>query len=248
MLAVKELLNFHTTKVRSYMKVKLPFLDTTVTLRTKTFWKVFEKGEWERECIQHMMDVVEDGDVLIDVGASAGAYTILFSKLVGPKGLVYAFEPDPKAFEFLHDNVRMNGLSNVRTENLALADSPGTLTFRAPILGEGNSSSVYAEPWWGKRFTAPATTIDLYCRLNRIQPRGLKIDVEGAECSVLKGALDVLEKHHPWLLLEFHGYAMPDRAKNDCWQLVTERAKSMVSLGGKSTALPPYYGHFFLEF
>lgn len=247
-LAVKELLNFHTTRVRSYMDVKLPLLDSTVTLRTKTFWKEFENGEWERGCIQCAMDVARNGDVLFDVGASAGAYTILFSKLVGPKGLICAFEPDPKAFDFLQDNIRMNRLRNVRAENIALTDSAGTVTFLAPRLGEGNSSSVYAESWWKKRFTARATTIDLYCRLNRIQPRGLKIDVEGAECSVINGALEVLEKCHPWLLLEFHGYAMSDRVKTDCWRLITNRAKRVVSLGPESARLPPYYGHFFVEF
>ena len=64
--------------------------------------------------------LVGDGDMVIDVGANIGYYTLLCARLVGKRGLVYAFEPEPQAFALLEQNVALNGYRNVVARRQAL--------------------------------------------------------------------------------------------------------------------------------
>ena len=98
------------------------YLDPTDKVITPTMLVL---GNWEPSETSWFLRVVKPGDTFVDVGANAGYYTIIGSRLVGEKGKVYAFEPEPAMFALLEKNVRLNGLTNVVLERKALSNKQG---------------------------------------------------------------------------------------------------------------------------
>ena len=86
---------------------------------------IFLTGVWEPEATQFISSVLKPGMSVVDIGAEIGYYTLLFARLVGPKGCVYSFEPKPSIKAKLDKNIERNGLDNVRTFGLALFDESG---------------------------------------------------------------------------------------------------------------------------
>ena len=82
----------------------------------------------EQTIVNLVKNEIKKGDVVIDIGAHIGYYTVLFAKLVGPKGKVFAFEASPTNFEILKKNVNVNGYQNVTLNNKAVSDKDGKLT------------------------------------------------------------------------------------------------------------------------
>jgi len=150
--------------------------------------------------------------VCIDAGANIGLYSLALSTLT-PEGHVYSFEPSPSAFGHLEENLRVNGAGNVDASALALSDRVGTVRFHDfPFFSAGSFASddqslLTTDSYGSNVSSAPTTTID-----NVVAERGfervdfLKIDVEGAELSVLEGARKMLAEHRPTVVLEFNSF------------------------------------------
>lgn len=157
--------------------------------------EIFFYGVREPEETALMRKVIGEGDTVLDVGANAGWYTTLFSKQIGDSGKVYAIEPVPDTFKALKRTVEINHC----TENVLLFnklcgenEEPGTI-FQFPDLHPGLSS---ARPIGNEKTVEhriDTITIDnLVARENIKSVAMLKIDVEGAELQVLRGALKSL--------------------------------------------------------
>jgi FkbM family methyltransferase len=155
--------------------------------------------------------IVRRGDVVFDVGANVGYYTLLFSHLVGSRGQVHAFEPVPPTFELLAANVeRERRFDNVVLNDCALAAADGSLPLFVPGSDYGQASIARhgAGSWAAPRevltYTCRATTVDGYLGTQRGErpPSFVKCDVEGAELRVLEGAVATLRKRPPLLHLE----------------------------------------------
>ncbi len=156
----------------------------------------FEEGEQEF-CQRYL----QPGMTAVDVGAYIGIYTCLMAKLVGPSGLVCAFEPSGRSFERLQGNVARNGLDNVMANRVAVGSGRGQcrLFSYVPPL-ESLSSLVHAEVTRRGRVVKPETTelveivsLDEYCGERDIRRIDLlKLDAEGAELNVLLGAQRLL--------------------------------------------------------
>ncbi len=167
----------------------------------------------------HEDDMVElfrtkEGDLVVDVGAHIGKYTIIASKRVGPNGKVVAIEADPDNFDLLSRNIQLNKLSNVVTLNYAVYSEKKRLKLYLPT-GKGESSytkynTIISDRAQHKdRFLEiNADTLDSLLLSNTIRQEKvnwIKIDVEGAEYEVLKGAKDILSKCADIaLLIEIH--------------------------------------------
>ena len=134
------------------------------------------------------------GDVVVDAGAHIGAFTEIASRLVGPTGCVYAFEPHPDNFALLRENVA--DLSNVVAFNVALGEARGRT--RMPYL-EMNTGAV--------RSGEGPFEVQVV-RLDDVVPSAdfLKVDVEGDEVSLLRGARGIL-KHKPMIAMEVNEMA-----------------------------------------
>jgi FkbM family methyltransferase len=157
----------------------------------------------------------KEGDIVVDVGAHIGAYTIIGSKRVGLNGKVVSIEADPDNFDLLNRNIQLNKLSNVMELNYAVYSEEKILKLYLPSGGGEESSYtkyntiMYDRALNEEKFVeAKANTLGYLLLSNMIKQEDVnwvKIDVEGAEYEVLKGAKDVLSKCSDiTLLIEIH--------------------------------------------
>jgi FkbM family methyltransferase len=156
-----------------------------------------------------------EGDTAIDIGAHYGSYSILMAAKCGQSGHVIAFEPDPYAREVLARNLGLNpNIRRPKVEMCALSDEIGEATL---FSRGGNSQSSLARSavefsaaHTSEEIRVPLVTLDSYfsgCNLPEI--RCVKIDAEGAEIRILKGAKRVLASNAK-VVCELHPYAWPE--------------------------------------
>jgi FkbM family methyltransferase len=152
----------------------------------------------------------KEGDVVIDVGAHMGRYTIIGAKRVGTKGKVVAIEANPNNFEMLNRNIKLNQLTNIISLNNAVYSKETKIKLYLPgeELGHTTYNTVMSDRAKNedKFVEVSANTLDYLLQLKGIMDvNWIKIDVEGAEFEVLKGACNVLSKSKDiTLLIEVH--------------------------------------------
>lgn len=165
-----------------------------------------------------------DACVVYDVGAHTGAYTLFFSRRVGPAGKVVAFEPQPRSFAILERNVAYNRVANVCALPYALGDRAATRRLFA-LPGMPTTASLAPEAGTPLRYCAGAARVErldsLIESLALPPPDFIKIDVEGMELDVLNGAQQTLARRRPRLLIEIHGTGPARKA---------ERIRSLAAL------------------
>jgi FkbM family methyltransferase len=144
------------------------------------------------------------GDRFVDIGANMGYFATYAARLVGPAGRVIAVEPDPRAATLLAENVALNELGNVEIVAAAVGDVDGTLQFNLAEQLGWSSAVEHAGMSTARQISVPVTTVDLLVaeRLAEAAPRLIKVDVEGLEFLVLKGATETLRLARPAFLLE----------------------------------------------
>jgi FkbM family methyltransferase len=136
---------------------------------------------------------------------------MLASKLVGDQGKVYAFEASPSNFKRLETNIRLNKVHNCRIVHAAVSNHDGSMQFSASAHDMGNTY-VPSSPYFVNQPTVqvPTLSLDDYVRKERLAlPDFVKIDVEGAEADVLRGAEALLSSKRPVLYLETHNIHNP---------------------------------------
>jgi FkbM family methyltransferase len=144
------------------------------------------------------------GDVFVDCGANLGLWSLVAAPLVRDRGRVVAFEPNPQTAERLSRNAEQaSGVIDVRA--IAVTDRQGRVRLDP---GDGHNVSRVSP---SGTIEVPATTLD---RALDAAPTGIKIDVEGEELAILKGARGVLESR-PWLAIEFCAEHAPGRRLGD---------------------------------
>ena len=155
----------------------------------------------------------KDGDIVVDIGAHIGRYTIINSKRVGENGKVIAIEAHPDNFEILNRNIKLNKLTNVIPLNYAVYSKQTKLKLYLPVEEPGftiyNTIMVNRTASEEKFTEVNANTLDnILLQQNGISHADInwiKIDVEGAELEVLKGASSILSKSKDIsLLIEIH--------------------------------------------
>ncbi len=155
-------------------------------------------GEFAEDENILMGGLVAPGDTVIDAGANVGTVTLFLAQAVGPEGRVYAFEPQLEIFHYLCGNVALSGRKNIVALNAALGAKPGTITVPPMDYGrEGNFGAVsLLDMSEGETDVRTIDGLDLAdCRL-------IKIDVEGMEPEVLKGAEDTIGRFKPFVYTE----------------------------------------------
>jgi FkbM family methyltransferase len=168
-------------------------------------WHIHFFGGYEPEVRQQIKRWLSPGDTAIDVGANVGWHALLMARLVGPGGRVYAFEPSASTRARLQAASDANQLTQITTDPRAVSDRVGPAAFRAPQAGDvwDGTGSLTAMPTPGTR-TVECVTLDAFVQERAIERLALiKIDVEGWEQSVLRGARRTLEILGPAILFEY---------------------------------------------
>ena len=160
------------------------------------------EGCYEHEVVSVFLSQIKHGDTVIDVGAHVGQYT-LFAAGIGCT--VHSFEPEPRTFATLSANVAQNQLVKVSLNQCALAESS-----RLSALFSANADNIGATSLLPNEYTRKESTVVRCVALDEYliehgNPKVsfIKIDVEGAELNVLRGAQSVLSRDHPKIILEF---------------------------------------------
>jgi FkbM family methyltransferase len=189
--------------------------------------RAFYVGSYEPHLIRFIRDHVATGDVCVDVGAHKGYVTLHLAHAVGPTDKVIAIEPDPRAAQQLRRNVQRNRLQNVTVYACAAADRAGTCDFTlSRQLGwSSRFMNELAKPTAMTSVSVQMRTLDEILSQARIQPGRhrlsfIKIDTEGSEPLVLRGAAETLRIHSPTLLVEINRSSL--RAGNFSAQDVAE--------------------------
>lgn len=177
-------------------------------------------GRFERAEQSFLRSAIRPGTVVFDVGANIGVYTLMFARLTGPTGKVYAFEPSPRAFERLQHTVSKNNLQQVIVERFALGREEAHLPLN--VTGDLGFSS-FGVPVEGaaisEQHSVSVTTLDAYCSERGIEAIDLlKMDVEGYELHVLGGAIEMVERRSiREMVIEYNlqaqmnnGFGIPD--------------------------------------
>jgi FkbM family methyltransferase len=203
---------FKTLRIGNSMllKISVPKYDYKFYCRINREDLVFMTNH-EDDIIEHFTP--KQGDIVVDIGAHMGRYTIISSKRVGTNGKVVAIEAHPGNFEMLNRNIKLNQLTNVIPLNYAVYSKETKIKLYVP--GEESGYTVYNTIMSNrtgnedKFVEVNANTLDYLLQLNQIREEEvnwIKIDVEGAEFEVLKGAANVLSKSKDIaLLIEVHG-------------------------------------------
>lgn len=137
---------------------------------------------------------IKKGDVVLDIGANIGYYTLIAAKLVGENGQVYAFEPDPDNFALLEKNVEINGYKNVVLVQKAVSNKTGKIKL---YLCEDNKGDhrIYNSHDGRQSIEIEAIRLDDYFKDYNGKIDFIKIDIQGAEEGAIQGMLNLLEKN-----------------------------------------------------
>jgi FkbM family methyltransferase len=169
-------------------------------------WAMFVGGCYEPNEFTFLARVLKPGMTFLDIGANDGLYSLFAAKRVGAQGNVIAVEPSRREFHRLQRNLTLNRLHNVRTLQVAASDRRGEELLRIAGYGhEGHNTLgafIYDTTLSGIERVRVAPLDDLVEEASLGRADVMKIDVEGAELSVLNGARKVLGRDHPVILLE----------------------------------------------
>ena len=161
---------------------------------------------WEPESTSVIKNLVKPDDVVLDIGANIGYYTVIMSKIVGKTGKVLAFEPTKHFFDVLRNTVEVNNLTNVQLYDFGLSDKNSESEIS---IGEHSATIHWIKDSDGNSITPLSVEQislkrldDIIDSMNIDKLDFIKIDVDGHEPAFLDGAWKTLKKYKPTILME----------------------------------------------
>jgi len=159
-------------------------------------------GSWEPRNGYLLLDIVKPGSTVVEIGANYGYFALLLGHAVGPEGKVYAFEANPVVYKYFTKSIALNDMQNVIIpKNIAISDQPRNtyIVYNTADIGTGyiineleNLGKLQA-PWVYKDIGAVTLSAALPSEVSEVDL--LRMDIEGSEFLVIKGAHDLIEKN-----------------------------------------------------
>lgn len=153
------------------------------------------QGTYEKYTTILFKRLVTEGMNVIDIGANIGYYTLLAAKLVGEKGRVFAFEPEPRNYALLLRNIELNGYNNVIAQQKAVSNKAGKVKLFLDRLESGAHSLYKVREEALEAVVVNAISLDGFFKDKEYPINVIKVDVEGAEMMVLLGMTKIVENN-----------------------------------------------------
>lgn len=178
--------------VRSKLKSNFIIKDEhKIFLDSKDSLKLSTVGSHENFETDIVKKIIKKGDIVIDIGSNIGYYTLIFAKLVGDTGKIYAFEPDQTNFSLLKKNVEINGYQNVMLENKIVANSNSQMSLFLDKENLGAHSIIPHDD--ALQVKVDSVKLDDYLKGFNEKINFIKMDIEGGEAEALKGMVTILQ-------------------------------------------------------
>ena len=204
---------------------------------------VFYRGDWDDDEVRLVLALLPEDGVFLDVGAYFGWYSLVVaSEKAG--ATVHAFEPVPASGARLEENRRLNVIGNVTLHRAAVGAEEGTAEIELPPASNGGSAHLSSASGDAPREKVRVTTLDSVVEeeeLARVDV--VKIDVEGAEVEVLRGARRMLERFRPELVMELNPSALRERGAEprELLDALAELGYETYEIGRRGVLAP--FGH-----
>ena len=203
-------------------RVRRAEINWNLDLREGIDFSIWLLGAFEPETVRYYRRLLRAGDVVLDIGANIGAHTLPLAKAVGASGMVYAFEPTDYAFAKLTKNCALNPelVPRIRCMQYMLVDSEGAGAATPELYSSWplEQSEGLHDLHQGRLMAttgAEARTLDSVVRsLNLRRLDCIKLDIDGFECAMLRGAGEVLRLWKPVIILELAPYALAEQGAN----------------------------------
>lgn len=193
-------------------------------------WRFIYRGlkakyRFEVQEIKALEAALKPDDLAIDVGSNKGSYLWSLSKAV-PQGMVYAFEPQPIFSEYLTQACLKASLNNVKVEACGVSDSQGVLTLAVPGSDSTSPAASFEKAVMQRgphqTYEVPVLKLDDYFHNENRHIGAIKIDVEGHELAVIRGALKLIQKNKPVIVCESENQHISDGRVEDVVQYILD--------------------------
>jgi FkbM family methyltransferase len=168
------------------------------------------EGIYDEDVLISLKNLTRPGDIVYDVGGHHGLMTVIAARSTGPSGLVITFEPNPCAREQVRRHTALNRVTNVVLEDIALSDKEGEQLFYVQA-GDVSWNSTLIDGYMEDQdnrvvecIRVKTQTLDEYVAESRHVPQLIKIDTEGSEIQILKGAESTISKRRPIVIMEMN--------------------------------------------
>jgi FkbM family methyltransferase len=182
---------------------------------------------------------IKENDIILDIGANIGYYTLLFAQRVGDGGHVYAFEPEPQNFELLKKNVQTSGYRNVTLINMAVSDTTSKLRL---YLNKKNKADHRIFDWQDRRkfIEIDSTRLDDYFSDFTGDIAFIKMDIQGAEYRALSGMLSLLARNpKTTIVMEFEPQSLllSGIEPRICLELLLKQGFTLYNINNKNGSI-----------
>lgn len=204
---------------------------------------IYYLGSSAAEIAQFISQTLRPGMTCWDIGAHIGEFSLVAARAVAPHGRVEAFEPQPDLCRLIEQSARRNSLSNIYVHSEAISDTATTATLTLEVEPSVAHLAASAQPEGHGSLAVQTITLDSFYAASRVAPDLVKIDVEGAERLVLRGAQSVIDlpcESAPSWVIEFlpHNCARFSYDARELLEIFTSRGYRTLWLYEDGTLAP----------
>ena len=194
------------------------FLNTKASDKSWVCSSVYARGVYELATTMLFRKLVERGMNVVDIGAHIGYYTLMAATLVGEKGTVAAFEPEPNNFKLLKRSIASNGMDNVKAYNCAVTDRDKSVKLFLSDIASGRHSLVRNDETGKRSVEVRGRSLDNMLKKELdFKVDVMLIDAEGVEPLIVAGGKKFIEKNKPKIIMEYNEEAWPASPETIEW-------------------------------